>query len=47
LKIKINKGKFVSILEPSGLSKTTLLRTINGLEASDSSEIYFEKKIIL
>ena len=44
--LKINKGEFVSILGPSSSGKTTLLRTINGLETSSGGEIYFDNKKI-
>ena len=44
--LKINKGEFVSILGHSGSGKTTVLRTINGLETSTGGEIYFDNKKI-
>ena len=45
--LKINKGEFVSILGPQWFrEKTTLLRTINGLENSSGGEIYFDDKIV-
>ena len=44
--LKINKGEFVSILGPSGSEKTTLLRSINGLESIDIGEIFLNNKKI-
>ena len=44
--LKVNKGKFITILGPSGSGKTTLLRSINGLEKIESGNIYFEEEKI-
>ena len=46
INLKVNKGEFVSILGPSGSAKTTLLRSINGLETASGGEIYFDHKIV-
>lgn len=40
--LKVRKGEFVSILGASGCGKTTLLRIIDGLIASDSGEVILE-----
>ena len=40
LKIE-NQGEIVSLLGPSGVGKTTILRTIAGLQKLDSGEIFF------
>lgn len=37
--LKVEKGEIVSILGPSGVGKSTLLRCINGLEKIDEGEI--------
>ena len=43
LSLKINKGKFVSIVGPYGSGKTTLLKMISGIEKIDSGEIKINK----
>tara|TARA_Y100001970_G_scaffold55932_1_gene70863 strand:- start:148 stop:456 length:309 start_codon:yes stop_codon:yes gene_type:complete len=45
LKIK-NKGDIISLLGPSGVGKTTILRTIAGLQKIDSGEIFLKDKLI-
>ena len=45
LKIK-NKGDIISLLGPSGVGKTTILRTIAGLQKLNSGEIYLNDKLI-
>ena len=45
LKIE-NKGEIVSLLGPSGVGKTTILRTIAGLQKLSSGEIYLNNKLI-
>lgn len=37
--LEVNSGEIVSIIGPSGIGKSTLLRCINGLEKIDSGEI--------
>ena len=45
--LKIEKqGDIVSLLGPSGVGKTTILRTIAGLQKISSGEIYLKDKII-
>ena len=43
LKIE-NKGEIVSLLGPSGVGKTTILRTIAGLQKLYSGEIFLNNK---
>ncbi len=43
---KIKKGKFTSIIGPSGTGKTSLLKLIAGLIKPERGEIKFENKII-
>ncbi len=45
LKIE-NQGEIVSLLGPSGVGKTTILRTIAGLQKLNSGEIFLKKKLI-
>ena len=45
LKIE-NQGEIVSLLGPSGVGKTTILRTIAGLQKLSSGEIFLKNKII-
>ena len=45
LKIE-NKGEIISLLGPSGVGKTTILRTIAGLQRLDSGEIFLKDKLI-
>ena len=45
--LKIEKrGEIVSLLGPSGVGKTTILRTIAGLQKLSSGEIYLKDKLI-
>ena len=46
INLNIEAGEFVTILGPSGSCKTTLLRSINGLETIDSGQILFQNQII-
>ena len=41
-----NKGEIVSLLGPSGIGKTTILRTIAGLQKLQSGKISFNGKLI-
>ena len=45
LKIK-QQGEIVSLLGPSGVGKTTILRTIAGLQKLNSGEIFLKDKLI-
>ena len=45
LKIE-KKGEIVSLLGPSGVGKTTILRTIAGLQKLNAGEIYLKDKLI-
>ena len=45
LKIE-NQGEIVSLLGPSGVGKTTILRTIAGLQKLSSGEIFLKSKLI-
>ena len=45
LKIE-NQGEIVSLLGPSGVGKTTILRTIAGLQKLSSGEIFLRNKLI-
>ena len=40
------QGQIISILGPSGVGKTTILRAIAGLEPIINGEIFLDKKII-
>lgn len=42
----LNEGEIISIIGPSGVGKSTLLRCINGLEAIDSGEIIIDNKCL-
>ena len=45
--LKIEKqGEIVSLLGPSGVGKTTILRTIAGLQKINTGEIYLKNKLI-
>ena len=37
-----NEGEIISLLGPSGIGKTTILRTIAGLQNLQSGKIYFK-----
>ena len=41
------EGEIISLLGPSGVGKTTILRTIAGLQKINSGEIFLKNKIIL
>ena len=45
LKIE-NQGEIISLLGPSGVGKTTILRTIAGLQKLSSGEIFLKDKLI-
>ena len=40
------QGEIISLLGPSGVGKTTILRTISGLQKLNSGEIYLKNKLI-
>lgn len=42
--LKINAHRITSIVGPSGVGKTTLLKMLNMLISPDSGEIYYQKK---
>jgi len=42
--LKVEKGKFVTLLGPSGCGKTTLLRMVAGFEKPDQGDIYISGK---
>ena len=44
LKIQ-NQGEIISLLGPSGVGKTTILRTIAGLQKISSGEIFLKNKL--
>ena len=44
--LKINKGEIVAIVGPSGAGKTTILRTIAGLEKIDKGSIHLNDKLL-
>ena len=41
-----NQGEIVSLLGPSGVGKTTILRTIAGLQKLNSGKIFLNGKLI-
>ena len=41
----VNKGEIISLLGPSGVGKTTILRAIAGLDPIKNGEIFLNKKI--
>ncbi len=43
---KIKKGKFTSIIGPSGTGKTSLLKVISGLAKPEKGEIWFQNEIL-
>ena len=43
---KIKKGKFTSIIGPSGTGKTSLLKLISGLIKPEKGQIKFENKTL-
>ena len=45
LKIK-NQGEIISLLGPSGIGKTTILRTLAGLQKLNSGKIFLKGKLI-
>lgn len=44
--MNVKNGEIVSIIGPSGIGKSTLLRCINGLEKIDSGEIIINKRCL-
>ena len=44
--VNVNKGEIVSILGPSGIGKTTLLRIVAGLEGVMDGEISISNKVV-
>ncbi len=42
--INIEPGEFVSLIGGNGVGKTTILRTVSGLKAASSGEIWFQGK---
>ena len=45
LKIE-NQGEIISLLGPSGIGKTTILRTLAGLQKLNSGKIFLKGKLI-
>lgn len=43
----VSKGEFVSIIGTSGCGKTTLLRTIAGLDTPQSGEALLEGRVMM
>ena len=41
-----DQGQIVSLLGPSGIGKTTILRTLAGLQRLDSGKIFLKGKLI-
>ena len=41
-----NKGEIISLLGPSGIGKTTILRTLAGLQKLNSGKIYLKGNLI-
>ena len=41
-----DQGQIVSLLGPSGIGKTTILRTLAGLQKLNSGEIFLKGKLI-
>ncbi|BCS93609.1 glucose ABC transporter ATP-binding protein GlcV [Metallosphaera javensis (ex Sakai et al. 2022)] len=46
INITINNGERFGILGPSGAGKTTLMRSIAGLDVPSSGELYFDDKLV-
>ncbi|MFQ5762092.1 MAG: ABC transporter ATP-binding protein [Candidatus Bathyarchaeia archaeon] len=46
LSLKVDDGRFVSLVGPSGCGKTTTLRMIAGITAPTSGSIYFDGKVV-
>ena len=46
LDLTINNGEFLTLLDPSGCGKTTVLRLIAGLESVDAGQIHLENQDI-
>ena len=45
--LKIDKqGEIITLLGPSGVGKTTILRSIAGLQKVENGEIFLKKKLI-
>lgn len=44
--LEVNEGKFVALLGPNGVGKTTVLRTISGIVTPTQGEIWFMGKKI-
>ncbi len=42
----VNEGELISLIGPSGVGKTTLLKIIAGLEKSDKGSIIYENKVL-
>ena len=46
ISLYIRENEFITLLGPSGCSKTTTLRIIAGFETADTGKVYFEDKLL-
>lgn len=47
INFEVNEGELISLIGPSGVGKTTLLKIISGLEEADEGKVVFGKRIML